>query len=181
MTGEATILGDTTVTVGDVDTVTRYLPANTSAGASITVNLMVDVETGAAYYSIDETVPSGWTVTSATDGGDYTSETGHVKWVVTSGAIDKTYSYTVEVPAGASGVYTFDGIYMFEGMTGEATSLGDTTLATAEYDSADTNHDCVVSMMELMTQIGKWKSGEVGMMELMTSIGRWKLGAEGYC
>jgi hypothetical protein len=49
------------------------------------------------------------------------------------------------------------------------------------YDSADTNYDCIVSMMELMTQIGKWKSGDVGMMELMTSIGRWKLGAGGYC
>jgi hypothetical protein len=35
-------------------------------------------------------------------------------------------------------------------------------------------------MMELMTQIGKWKSGDVGMMELMTSIGRWKLGTGGY-
>ena len=50
-----------------------------------------------------------------------------------------------------------------------------------EYDSADSNHDCVVGPMELMTQIGKWKSGEVGPMELMTSIARWKLGNEGYC
>ena len=50
-----------------------------------------------------------------------------------------------------------------------------------EYDSADTNHDCVVGPMELMTQIGKWKSGEVGPMELMNSIARWKLGTGGYC
>jgi len=52
--------------------------------------------------------------------------------------------------------------------------------AEATYDSADTNSDGVLSMMELMTQIGKWKSGSVGMMELMTSIGRWKLGTGGY-
>jgi hypothetical protein len=51
----------------------------------------------------------------------------------------------------------------------------------AEYDSADTNHDCVVDPMELMAQISKWKSGEVEPMELMTSISRWKLGAGGYC
>ena len=50
-----------------------------------------------------------------------------------------------------------------------------------EYDSADTNQDCVVSMPELMTQIGKWKLQEIGMPELMTSIGRWKLGSGGYC
>jgi hypothetical protein len=52
---------------------------------------------------------------------------------------------------------------------------------TSEYDSADTNQDCVVSMPELMAQIGKWKLQEIGMPELMTSIGRWKLGSEGYC
>ena len=51
----------------------------------------------------------------------------------------------------------------------------------SEYDSADTNQDCVVSMPELMAQIGKWKLQEIGMPELMTSIGRWKLGSGGYC
>ena len=60
------------------------------------------------------------------------------------------------------------------------TEDGSYTAGATPYDSADTNHDCVVRMMELMTQIGKWKSSEVGMMELMTSIGRWKLGTEGY-
>jgi hypothetical protein len=53
--------------------------------------------------------------------------------------------------------------------------------STPEYDSADTNQDCVVSMPELMAQIGKWKLQEIGMPELMTSIGRWKLGSGGYC
>ena len=55
------------------------------------------------------------------------------------------------------------------------------TVGTAQHDSADTNQDCVVSNAELMTQIGKWKSGTVGSPELMTSIGNWKLGAGGYC
>ena len=55
------------------------------------------------------------------------------------------------------------------------------TSTTPSHDPADTNHDCVVDMMELMAHISKWKSGEVGMMELMTSIGRWKLGTGGYC
>ena len=53
--------------------------------------------------------------------------------------------------------------------------------STMVYDSADTDHDCVVGPMELMVQIGKWKRAEVGPMELMASIGRWKLGAAGYC
>ena len=184
--GTGTTVAEATVEVGTAaaPSVTRDLPVNTSAGAPITVSLVVDVQTGATYYGIDEIVPSGWTVTSATDGGDYTSTAGHVMWAVTSGAADKVYSYTVDVPAVALGTYMFDGIYAFEGMAAEATIIGDTAVMVVtgvEYDSADTNHDCVVSMMELMTQIGKWKSGDVGMMELMTSIGRWKLGAGGYC
>ncbi|RLG24467.1 hypothetical protein DRN77_02265, partial [Methanosarcinales archaeon] len=118
------------VTLPD-DTVTRDLPDSASAGATVTVNLTVDVESGATFYAIDETVPTGWTVTSATSGGDYTAEAGHVKWVVTSGAADTVYSYTVLVPADASGTYTFDGIYMFEGMTAEATILGDVNVTVA--------------------------------------------------
>jgi len=56
-----------------------------------------------------------------------------------------------------------------------------TTDGGVEYDSADTNQDCVVRMMELMTQAGKWKRGEIGMMDLMNSAARWKLGTGGYC
>ena len=58
---------------------------------------------------------------------------------------------------------------------------GSYTASGAEYDSADADHDCVVSMMELMAQASKWKSGEIGMMELMNSAARWKLGTGGYC
>ncbi len=98
-TAPTLILGVGIVPIGLVDTVTRDVPAGVKAGASITVDLLVDVVTGATYYYIDEIVPSGWTVTSATDGGDYTSDIGHVKWVVITGAADKVYSYTVTVPA----------------------------------------------------------------------------------
>jgi len=132
MTDTASILGDTAMNVESGvaadDTVTRDLPDSASAGATITVSLTVDVGTSATFYSIDEIVPSGWTVASATDGGDYTSDSGHVKWVVFSGVADKVYSYTVEVPASASGAHTFSGDYAFEGMTAEASILGDTTV-----------------------------------------------------
>ena len=126
MADEATILGDTTVMVGDVDTVTRDLPASADAGATITVSLTVDVETDATYYVIDEIVPSGWTISDAS-GGD-TTEPGHIKWAVIMDAADITYSYTVDVPADATGACTFGGTYMFEGMADEATILGDTTV-----------------------------------------------------
>jgi len=112
------------------DTVTRDLPESAYPDAQITVNLTVGVETDATYYTIDEVVPPEWNITSATYGGDHASETGHVKWVVTSAAADAIYSYTVDIPAdAAAGAHTFDGTYAFEGMTNEATILGDTTIA----------------------------------------------------
>ena len=128
-----------------VDTVTRDLPASVSAGETITVNLSVDVETGATNYIIDETVPSGWNVTSSTGGGDYDTQAGHVMWAITAGASDIVHSYTVEVPANASGAYTFgDGCYyVFEGMADTATILGDTELTVGGVAEPPT---CTVSV-----------------------------------
>ena len=60
------------------------------------------------------------------------------------------------------------------------TSNGTFTIST-QYDSADTNQNCVVDLTELMAQIGRWKIGTIGLTEMMTSIGRWKVGSGGYC
>lgn len=107
--------------------VTRTLPATATAGSTITVSLAVTVD-GATYYAIDEQVPAGWTVTSASDGGYFTADSGHVKWAVITGAADTTYTYTVSIPATASGSYTFTGTYMLEGMTAEANIGGDSSI-----------------------------------------------------
>ena len=56
------------------------------------------------------------------------------------------------------------------------------TVVSLTYDKADTNQDCEISMIELLTAIGWWKQGayqDYGMIELLTSIGRWKAGS--YC
>jgi len=121
-------------------TVTRDLPSGEqSAGATITVSLDVVVES-ATYYVIDEVVPTGWTVTSASDGGDYTSETDHVKWAVICGAADKTLTYTVTIPSDAAGDYTFTGTYGAEGVS-ETAILGDTTVTVDILEVSDTTPD----------------------------------------
>ena len=255
--------------------VTRMLPEAAAPGSTITVSLDVKVD-GATTYSIDEQVPSGWTVTSASEGGDFTSEPGHVKWIKVMGVVNTTLTYNVVVPEEALGLYTFNGIYMLEGMTEEATIGGDSsiTVTTADitppaidfiaptpadgsnvtvdyitinvsvtdpsnvvevllnwngvnetmymtadntwsvnkddlpdetylfqvyandtydnegvsevrrtvivsssaYDPADTDHDRIISMPELMTAISWWKAGTYTMPELMTTIARWKAG-----
>jgi len=114
--------------------VTRTLPATAAPGSTVTVSLAVTVGS-ATYYSIDEQVPAGWTVTGASGGGD-TSDSGHVKWLVVGGAVDKTYTYTVNIPADASlGSYTFTGTYMLEGMTEEANISGDSSITVTLADT----------------------------------------------
>ena len=116
MSTEADIEGDNAIHIYATGTgVTRILPGEANAGDTITVEL--DVKVGSAtHYTIDEKVPSGWEVISASGGGDFTSEKGHIKWIVLSGVKDTKYTYRVKIPVSASGSYTFSGYYAFEGM-----------------------------------------------------------------
>ena len=115
--------------------VTRTLPATAAPGSTITVSLAVTVD-GATYYSIDEQVPAGWTVTSASGGGDFTSDPGHIKWLVLTAATNTTYTYTVSIPADVSlGSYTFTGTYMLEGMTEKANIGGDSSITVTTADT----------------------------------------------
>jgi hypothetical protein len=110
------------------DTVTRDLPSSADADTTITVNLTVDVVTTAGTLLITEEVPSGWTVVSATNDGDYATLAGYIYWTKLSSVTDATYSYTIQIPADASGTYTFNGTYMFDTMTDCAIIPGDTEL-----------------------------------------------------
>lgn len=77
-----------------------------------TVSVAVNPGTS-TYLVIDEVIPTGWTVTSASDGGDYTTTPGHIFWVVLSGVTVKTYTYTIN-PYNNLGIQTFTGTIGFE-------------------------------------------------------------------
>ena len=136
-------------------TVTRALPESASAGETITVDLTVVVD-GEMAYIIDETVPSGWTVTNATGAGDYITNPGHITWFEVSLAPipDTVYSYTVEVPADASGAYIFNGTYMFEGMPGVATIHGPDTVTVGTVPVPATTPIGIAALVGLLGLIG---------------------------
>ena len=97
-----------------------------------------------------------------------------VEWVssnMNAGTINSSGVFTAE----ANGTTTITATA--QGVTSNAVTVGTTT----QYDSADTDQDCVVDLTELMAQIGRWKIGTIGLTEMMTSIGRWKVGSGGYC
>ena len=104
-----------------------------SEGVDIPISLEVTVD-GATWYMVDEIIPSGLTVTDA--GGADTTEAGHLKWIVLTGATDTTYTYTVQ---GLAGTYTFAGEFQIEGMADSEPIDCDTGLEIdGDYHNGDT-------------------------------------------
>ena len=114
MTTPDTIHGNTVLTIDDggLGNVCRAIPSGDQIpDVDIPISLEVTVD-GATYYAIDEVIPYGLTITDPGTGD--TSDPGHIKWVVTTGATDTVYTYKVQGPIGT---YTFsNGLFQIEGM-----------------------------------------------------------------
>jgi len=121
-------------------TVTRsFSPATATPGGSVSVTLTVAAVGTATFYLMDEIYPAGWAVTSP--GGGSTTDSGHLKWVVTSGAVDTSYTYTLTVPASATFPASFSGVYRFEGDAASAPIGGSTQLSTSNIICGDGYRD----------------------------------------
>lgn len=121
-------------------TVTRsFSPAAATPGGSVSVTLTVAAVGAATFYLMDEVYPAGWAVTSP--GGGSTTDPGHLKWAVTSGAADTLYTYTLAVPADATFPAPFSGIYRFEGDAASSPIGGSTQLSTSNVVCGDGYRD----------------------------------------
>ena len=109
--------------------VTRgFSSTSVSQGDIVTVTLDVSIIGGETYYTIEEYIPTGWTIID--DDGGVTADPYKLAWAVIQGAVDTTYTYTVQAPSSA-GNYVFDGIYMFEGFSSSITTKGQTTVSVS--------------------------------------------------
>jgi len=91
------------------------------------IELAVEINEGETYYLIDEVIPEGWNVISASDGGSYEAFPGHIRWVVIQNAYDYIYSYELEIPTGV-GRGVFHGLYMGEGDKVEQPIMGESVI-----------------------------------------------------
>jgi len=102
-----------------------------STNGQIDVTLNVFVLDGETFYAVEEYIPEGWVIIS--DGGGTTGNANKLAWVA-FGSINlgpnTIITYTVQAPSSA-GNYNFDGIYLFEGMSSEITTQGQTTVNVA--------------------------------------------------
>ena len=97
------------------------------SGEDITVNLTADITGSEDYYAIDELIPDGWSVKAS--GGGSLLQSGHIKWVVISGAIDTVYTYVITSPT-IQGTTQFTGYYLFEGDDAEKLIGGQSIITT---------------------------------------------------
>ena len=154
--------GDVTPTMNNgtfTISTTLFDMINVTPAGPLTMNI-TDTETFTAVCYNGSTVLTGITLTWASS--------NTTVGTITSGGV-----FTAE----ANGTTTITA--MAQGVTSNAVAV--TVGTTTQYDSADTDQDCVVDLTELMAQIGRWKIGTIGLTEMMTSIGRWKVGSGGYC
>lgn len=118
-------------------TVWREMVPSVEPGEALSVTLHVETEGDAVdFYTLDEIYPTGWTVID--DGGLRTDTPGHLKIVVLSGVEDTDYTYILEAPL-EPGLYSFQGIFQFQGDASERTIEGDTEVTIGCESTVDCN------------------------------------------
>lgn len=89
--------------------ISRGLPDNVQAGSILEVEL--DIQLGnETTYTIEEYVPEGWTITSAS-GGIISKSKDKVAWVALGTGSSGKLTYETKIPLNANGVYQFSGLY----------------------------------------------------------------------
>lgn len=105
-------IGDSFIGQTDIGALcVRDLPTTTNDGSQFTVTLELDVdeEDLPSGVIVNDWFPNGWTYISSNPTGTY-NKPNKVKWLFISGdVVDRTITYTLEVPSGESGTYSFYG------------------------------------------------------------------------
>jgi hypothetical protein len=118
-----TVATTTTTTIPPYDAyATRSMSSSVRAGATLTVSLIlsVDEEANLPSVGVSEVIPTGWTVTSISNNGTYFASGHKIEWLFWSQGVpvaDRTITYTLLVPSGATGTKTFSGTVDYGGTT----------------------------------------------------------------
>jgi hypothetical protein len=154
-------------------TATRTLLCSYTAGAAGTVTISVSAsETG---YTVEETLPPGWTASDMSDGG--TSSGGLVRFLIpAAGGQAKTLTYQATPPSDAKGPYTFGGKISYSGNT--PTIAGDSIIREPMPGdvNGDTKVDLTDAVIALQIVISKQPPPAVCLSEDVNNDG--KIGTE---
>ncbi|MGA1863726.1 MAG: PQQ-binding-like beta-propeller repeat protein [bacterium] len=125
--------------------------------ATITIGVEPDAQTSS--YAVEDTPPAGWTVSDINLNGIWDSINQKVKWGPFFDNAQRTLTYKVTAPSGASGCYPLSGTASFDGT--DQTICGDTEICDCPPHPADTNGDWCLSIGEVTKYGSSWKKGDV--------------------
>jgi len=139
----------TTTTIPYPAYATRILPSSARAGTSFTVSLRLYVDETSLpnAVGISEVVPSGWTVSSVSNNGNYFASDNRVEWLFWAQGnpvADTTVTYTITPPVGATGTGTFAGTVDYGGATNP--TIGGSTTVSLTKKKKSSNDEFTVTL-----------------------------------
>ncbi len=128
------------------------------AGTKLTVSLTATPASSISSYAVEDTPPSGWTVSNISDSGTYDSVNNRVKYGPFFDSTARTLSYDATPPSGTAGDNTFTGTASADG--DNSTIGGDSVVSVcADTHPADTDNNFAVSISEVTAYGSAWKKG----------------------
>jgi len=157
-TYKCTPTADCTVTVAFARIIAvRTLPTGYAPGQAFTVSIAVTPDSSAMVYGVEETPPTGWTVGTINESGQFDATNSKVKWGPFFDNTARTLSYTLTPPTTATGTKTFSGVISVDGKStgiGGMTSINPMTL-----HPADTDSNASITLDEMTAYGAAWKKG----------------------
>jgi hypothetical protein len=181
-------LDSVTVTVDNGPAPTEYVtgmrsidPDTVDPGSTFQVTVVVQANADVYGPALEETVPTGWTVTPVTTPSGWTFKPSTLEWILLSAMTTgqtATFVYDVTVPAGATATtYSLSGEVSAFGV-GPFTVTGETDVTVSE-DWNSWDDDDVITTEELQEAINHWlndipKNGHlITTTELQAIISLW--------
>jgi hypothetical protein len=94
-------------------TVVRSLPATFTPDVAFTVTNAVSPDDSVVVYAVEDTVPTGWTVTNVSDDGSFVAATNAVEWGPFFDSMPRSLTYEIIPPESATTAVMFSGVGVF--------------------------------------------------------------------
>jgi hypothetical protein len=99
----------------ELNTIHRSAPSNAVSGVAFPVSLRITPARHVRSYAVEETPPSGWTVSTISDGGRWDPITGKIKWGPFADSPQRTLSYSLSAPLSVAQAGVLEGHGSFDG------------------------------------------------------------------
>ncbi len=137
---------------------TRTLPGGYAPSSAVDVSIVADPPGTANVYAVEDTPPTGWTVSDINESGQWDSVNKKVKWGPYFDTTTRTLTYKATPPGGETGDKTFSGVLSIDGTNQDI--CGDTTISPGLTHPADTDTDYMMEINEVTAYGSAWKRGD---------------------